>query len=60
MGFTNYPKLGITFLVGLGNTPPSFKRYVMKPKRLLKYLRRSIAQPLNNFRHKQYPSNSLN
>jgi hypothetical protein len=49
---TDYPKQGITFLVGLGNIPTSFKRYVMKANFFLIYLKRGIAHPLSNFGHK--------
>jgi hypothetical protein len=59
MLFTNYPKLSIVFLVGLGNTPPSCNRYVMEPKSFFIYPNRGIAHPLGNFGHMQYPFNSL-
>jgi len=38
-------------LVGLHNTLPSFKIYVMELKGFLGYLRKGIASALNNFRH---------
>ncbi len=59
MVFIDYPKKGITFLVGLGSTLLGFNIYVMKPKRFLIYPKKSILDPLNNCGHKQYPSNSL-
>jgi len=37
MLFTNYPKYGITFLVGLGNTLLGCNKYVMEPKRFFLY-----------------------
>jgi len=49
----------MVFLVGLNNTLPGLNRFVMKPKRFLIYLMRGIAHPLSNFKHKQFPSNSL-
>jgi len=59
MLFANYPKHGIIFLAGLGNTPPSHNIYVMEPKRFFIYPKKSIAHPLNNYGQKQYPSSSL-
>jgi hypothetical protein len=54
MVFTKYPNEGIIFLiglVGLWNTPPSFKRHVVEPKRLVRYPNRAIAHALNSFGH---------
>jgi hypothetical protein len=57
--FIDYPKHGIAFLIGLSNTPQGCNRYVMEPKRFFMYPKRVIAHPLNNYGHKQYPSQSL-
>jgi hypothetical protein len=37
----------------------SFNIYVMEPKKFIIYFKRGIVHALNNFGHKQYPSNSL-
>jgi len=46
-------------LVWLCNTPLSFNRYVMEFKGFPIYFKRGIAHALNNYGHKQYPSNGL-
>jgi hypothetical protein len=46
-------------LVGLHNTPPCVKRYVMEPNVFMGYPKRGIACLVSPFRHEQYPSNSL-
>jgi hypothetical protein len=56
MMFANYPKHGIVFLLGLGNTPLGCNQYVMEPKKNLIYRKKSITNPLCNYEHKQYPS----
>jgi hypothetical protein len=43
-------------LVGLCNTLPSFKRYVMEPNVFLGYHVWGIISVLNSFGHEQYPS----
>jgi hypothetical protein len=50
--------VSLEVLVGLRNTPPRVKRYVMEPNVFLGYLKRGIAI-LNNFEHEQYPFDSL-
>ncbi len=47
------------FLVGLRNTPPRVKMYVMEPNVFLEYHKRGIASVLNSFGHEQYPIDSL-
>ncbi len=46
-------------LLWLCNTPLGFNRYVMEFNRFPIYPKRGIAHALNNYGHKQYPSNSL-
>jgi len=46
-------------LLGLCNIPLGFFKYVMEPKGFIIYINKGIACALNNFGHKQYPSNSL-
>jgi hypothetical protein len=63
MVFTKYLNEGIVFLiglVGLWNTPPSFKIYVMEPKGFVGYPNRGIAHALSSYGHEQYPFDSLN
>jgi hypothetical protein len=45
MVFAYYPKYGIAFLVGLSNAPLGSKRYGMKSKRFLIYIKKGIAHP---------------
>jgi hypothetical protein len=59
MLFPNYPKQGITFFVGSSKTPLGCNRYVMEPKDFFIYPKKSIAHPLNNYGHKQYPYSSM-
>jgi hypothetical protein len=50
MVFIECPKQGIALflsLVGLCNTPPSFKRYVMEPNVFLRDLTKCIVDVLN-------------
>jgi hypothetical protein len=46
-------------LLGLCNTLIRLLKYFMEPKGFIIYPNRGIARALNNFGHKQYPSNSL-
>jgi hypothetical protein len=57
-----YPIEGIIFLigfVGLCNTLPHVKIYVMEHNVFLGYLKRGVACSLNLFGHEQYLFNSL-
>ncbi len=47
-------------LLGLCNTFPIFKKYVMVPKGFMGYLERGSAFELNSFRHEEYPFDSSN
>ncbi len=51
--------VSLLVLVGLCNTLPHFKRYVMEPNIFLGYHEKGNAHSLNPSRHEQYPSNSL-
>jgi hypothetical protein len=46
-------------LLGLHNTLPNSKRYVMEPKGFMGYLEKGNACELNSFGHEQYPFNNL-
>jgi hypothetical protein len=45
--------------LGMNNTPPHVKRYVMQPNVFLGYFEKGIACSLNLFGHEQYPFNNL-
>jgi hypothetical protein len=63
MVFTEYLHEGIAFLLSFVRAmqyPLRLFRYVIEHKGFLIYLNRGITFALNNFEHKQYPSNSLN
>jgi hypothetical protein len=47
-------------LLGLCNTFPNSKRYVMEPKGFMGYPKRGSACELNTSRHENYPFDSLN
>jgi hypothetical protein len=47
-------------LLGLRNTFPISKKYVMVPKGFMGYPERGSACELNSSRHEEYPSNSSN
>jgi len=51
--------VSLLVLVGLCNTPPHVKRYVMEPNEFLGYLKKGIACLVNPSKHEQYPFNSL-
>ncbi len=51
--------VSLSILVGLHNTPPCFKRYVVESNVFLGYPKRGITCSLNPFRDEQYPSDSL-
>ncbi len=46
-------------LVGLCNTLPHFKRYVVQPNVFLGYPKKGIAHSLDPSRHEQYPFNRV-
>ncbi len=52
--------LSFKVLLGLCNTLPKFKRYVMEPKGFMGCLERGNACELTSFGHEQYPSDSPN
>ncbi len=47
-------------MLGLCNTLPNSKKYVMEPKGFMGYLKRGNACELSSFGHEQYPSDNLN
>jgi hypothetical protein len=51
--------VSLEVLVGLHNTLPCVKRYVMEPNVFMGYLKKGIACSLSLFGHEQYPFNSL-
>ncbi len=50
--------VSLLILVGLRNTLPCVKRYVMEPKVFLGYPKKGIACLLSPSKHEQYPSNN--
>ncbi len=51
--------VSLLVLVGLCDTFPCVKRYVMEPNEFLGYLKRGIACSMRPSRHEHYPSNNL-
>jgi hypothetical protein len=51
--------VSLEVLVGLCNTPPCVKRYIMELNVFIGYLERGNACSLNIPCHKQYPFDSL-
>jgi len=49
----------LLIFIGLHNTFPHVKRYVMEPNVFLGYPKRGITCLVSPSRHEQYPSNSL-
>jgi hypothetical protein len=49
----------LEILVGLHNTTPHVKRYVMEPDVFIGYLEKGITCSLNIHYHKQYPFDSI-
>jgi len=47
-------------VVWLCNTPSHYNKYGMEPKGFLIYSKKGIAHASSNYKHEQYPSNSLN
>ncbi len=52
--------LAFYVLLGLCNTFPNSKRYVMEPKGFMGYPERGSACELSSFGHEQYPYDSPN
>jgi len=62
MVFVDYPNEGIAFLLNFGMAmqyPSTFQYICDESQRVFIYPKRCIAHALNNFGHKQYPSNSM-
>jgi hypothetical protein len=51
--------VSLEVLIGLRNTPPHVKKYVMEPNVFLGYLEKGNARSLNIPCHKHYPFDSL-
>jgi hypothetical protein len=51
--------VSLLVLIGLCNTPPCVKKYVMEPNVFLGYPKRGIACLVSACGHDQWPSNSL-
>jgi hypothetical protein len=51
--------VSLLVLIGLCNTPPCVKRYVMEPNVFLGYPKKGIACLMSPFGHEQYPFTNL-
>jgi hypothetical protein len=51
--------VSLLVFIGLRNTPPHVKIYVIEPNVFLGYPKRGIACLVDLYGHEQYPSNSL-
>ncbi len=51
--------VSLLVFIGLCNTPPCVKRYVMEPTVFLGYPKKDIVCLVNPFEHEQYPSNNF-